>query len=264
MNGSTPPPPPPGHSADSARPSSGLAIAALVLGILSILLSWVLVGGLLALVGIGLAATALRRKPPRPATAQWGLVLSIFGLLGGIGFGVLYLYGLPKLAADLKRSQGISEFTEWVGVEAPSFQLTTLDGQTVQLKDWRGKRVVLDFWATWCPPCRKEIPHFVKLHNETSRDQLMILGISDEDEATLKSFVKRQKVSYPIASSKGVRLPEPYALIRAIPTTFFIDRKGIIQKVVVGYHDFEDLKRLALGPDYAGELKPPPNSARSQ
>jgi len=83
------------------------------------------------------------------------------------------------------------------------------------------------------------------------------------DEATLKSFVKRQKVSYPIASSKGVRLPEPYALIRAIPTTFFIDRKGIIQKVVVGYHDFEDLKRLALGPDYAGESKPAPNSTRS-
>jgi peroxiredoxin len=144
-------------------------------------------------------------------------------------------------------------------VQAPEFTVMALDGQKISLSALKGKRVVLDFWATWCPPCVKEIPHFVRLQNETSREDIVILGISSENEAKLRPFVTKHKVNYLIASAQG--LPAPFSAIQSIPTTFFIDRRGIIQSVLVGYHEFNDLKEEALQSDHVGEPKPPPTSA---
>jgi thiol-disulfide isomerase/thioredoxin len=121
--------------------------------------------------------------------------------------------------------------------------------------------VVLDFWATWCPPCVREIPHFIRLHNETSRDDLIIVGISSEADSKLKPFVKKYGVSYPIASAND--LPSPYSDVRAIPTTFFIDRQGVIQSVLVGYHELKELKTRAQSPDFKGEPKSAPASPTS-
>ena len=101
-----------------------------------------------------------------------------------------------------------------------------------------------------------EIPHFVQLFNQTSRNNLIIVGISSEDAATLKDFVKKQGVTYPIGSAKN--LAPPYADVQSIPTTFFIDRKGVIQTVAIGYHDFDDLKGEALAEDVPGIPKPAP------
>src|SRR5438477_273138 len=81
-------------------------------------------------------------------------------------------------------------------------------------------------------PCVRERPHLIKLQNETTRDELVVVGISKEDEMTLKTFVKTKGVNYPIASATD--LPSPYKDVQAVPTTFFIDRKGVIQSVVVG------------------------------
>jgi peroxiredoxin len=150
----------------------------------------------------------------------------------------------------------MSQFEDWKGVAAPDFSVTTLDGKTVQLSELKGKRVIVDFWATWCPPCVREIPHFIKLNSESPADELAIVGISSEDENTLKSFVKKKGINYSIASAD--HLPAPYDEVRSIPTTFFIDRKGIIQDVLVGYHDFGKLKTHALADDFEGEPKPAP------
>lgn len=248
-------------AADSVRapvPALGLAIASLVLGILALVLSFLVLGGILGLIGLILGIAHLVKKRRPAVMARWGTALSIIGLIASIGFAALYYTAyrqFTKLMQSASQSEEV-DFTQWEGVKAPDISVTTLNGQLIKLSDLKGKRLVLDFWATWCPPCRREIPHFIELYNETSRDNLVIVGISDEDTKTLEGFVKKNGVNYPIASAKN--LPPPYSDIQAIPTTFFIDRQGVIQTVVVGYHEYSDLKSDALAPDFQGVTKPAP------
>ncbi len=119
---------------------------------------------------------------------------------------------------------------------------------------------MLDFWATWCPPCLEEIPHFNDLAGESFEDDLIIIGISAEDEDTLKTFVEEEGVVYPIASMD--LLISPYGDVTALPTTFFIDRNGVIQTVLSGYHELEQLRASAHAEDYAEEVKSPPSSTQ--
>ena len=266
MNPTTPSPPAP-LLAQSA-PRLGLAVASLVLGILAFVSSFFVVGALFGLIGVILGVAHLLRRQGRNGMAWIGLVLSTVGILVGAGSAWWISKNLvPKFQSEFKKamdtaSRGASPATEsddfgnWLGVAAPDISVTTLDGQTLKLSELKGKRVVLDFWATWCPPCVQEIPHFIKLRSEAAADQVAIVGISSEDTATLKSFVKKKGINYPIASADD--LPAPYKDVSGIPTTFFIDRKGIIQNVFVGYHDFDNLKTHALAEDFAGEAKPAP------
>jgi peroxiredoxin len=142
-------------------------------------------------------------------------------------------------------------FDNWKGKMAPDFTVTNVDGQQIKLGDLKGRRVVIDFWATWCPPCLKEIPHFDQLSRETPHDDLEIIGISVEDPAVVKKFAKEHNLPYSIVSAAD--LPSPFGEVQKIPTTFIIDRHGIIQSVLEGYHDLSELKKLAVAQDYAGK-----------
>jgi len=254
-----PPPPPVAQSS----PRLGLAIASLVLGILAFLSSFLVVGALLGLLGLILGVAHVLRRQGRNGMAWTGVVLSVFSIVIGAGFGVIYFKAInspevKKMFEAATSGVGASEdeFKNWKGVAAPDFSVTTLDGKAIKLSELKGKRVVVDFWATWCPPCVMEIPHFIKLSADSPADELVIVGISSEDVATLKSFVKKKGMNYPIASADD--LPAPYDEVSSIPTTFFIDRKGVIQEVLTGYHDFEKLKEHALAADFEGEPKPAP------
>lgn len=264
-----PPSLPPAVPHPSPAPRLGLAIASLALGILAFISSIVVVGAVFGFIGVILGVAHLMRRQGRNGMAWTGLVLSIVGILVGAGMGVLgfKIFRSPEFQAQFKKAMETAsrgappetesdEFGDWVGVMAPDLSMTTLDGQILNLAELKGKRVVLDFWATWCPPCVQEIPHFIKLRSDASEDELVIVGISTEDAPTLKSFVKKKRINYPIAAA--AELPAPYKNVSGIPTTFFIDRKGVIQNVFVGYHDFDNLKTHALAGDFQGEPKPAP------
>lgn len=136
---------------------------------------------------------------------------------------------------------------EYIGIATPDMTLTDLDGNKIILSELKGKRIVLDFWATWCPPCKKEIPHFIELRKTTDSKELVIIGISNESAEKIKGFAEKHDINYPLVSTRDDKLPEPYNKITSIPTTFFIDRQGVIENVLVGYHSFEELKNNALG-----------------
>jgi peroxiredoxin len=108
-----------------------------------------------------------------------------------------------------------------------NFTLTDLSGRTWTLKDLHGKVVMVNFWATWCPPCRKEMPDLETLNQRFGSQGLVILGISDEDAATVSPFIAQQKVTYPILLDPGRKVNELFQ-IDGIPKTFIYGRDGKI------------------------------------
>ncbi len=123
---------------------------------------------------------------------------------------------------------------------APDFRVTGLDGKPIQLSALKGKVVLLDFWATWCPPCKAEIPHFKALKSAYGPKGVEIIGLSvdQEGEGVVRSFAQAEGMNYPIAVV-GQDLTQKYGGIRGIPTTFLIDKEGRIAKKYVGYQDKE-------------------------
>lgn len=120
--------------------------------------------------------------------------------------------------------------------KAPEFKLTEIDGKEIKLSDYKGKIVILDFWATWCGPCRRGIPDLVSLQKEY-KDKLVVIGISlDKVSGTdkdVKGFMKEYKINYPVIWGNE-KVTKDYGDIQAIPTSFVIDQKGNIVDKHVG------------------------------
>lgn len=118
---------------------------------------------------------------------------------------------------------------------APDFALTDITGAPLRLADHRGKVVLLNFWATWCPPCVREIPDLVALREELGPDRVEVLGISLDTtgEDGVREFVRRHGVTYPVAVDTA-NVSASYGGVSGIPTTFVIDAEGRVVKTIVG------------------------------
>jgi peroxiredoxin len=121
-----------------------------------------------------------------------------------------------------------------VGNVAWDFTLSTLEREGIKLSDLRGKKVMLNFWATWCGPCRLEIPAMVKLYEEMRGQDFEILAINlREDRQKVQSFADELNMTFPVLLDQSGKVSQAY-YVRGIPTTVFIDEEGIIQIVHVG------------------------------
>jgi thiol-disulfide isomerase/thioredoxin len=126
---------------------------------------------------------------------------------------------------------------------APMFSIRTLDGKVTKLADLRGRPVVVDFWATWCRPCRASIPHLSQMQDRFANRGLVVLGMAldDGDPQKVREFANKLGVHFRVGMADEKTLDD-YGPIRSIPTTIFVNRQGEIVRRVVGYIDEETLE----------------------
>ena len=129
------------------------------------------------------------------------------------------------------------------GDQAPDFRVLADDGRTVSLADYRGKVVLLDFWATWCGPCKLEIPWFEEFQRQHQGKGFAVIGVSMDDEGweVVKPFLTRLKVNYRVLIGND-QTAQLYGGVDALPTTFLIDREGRIAAVHVGLVDRKEFE----------------------
>jgi peroxiredoxin len=191
-----------------------------------------------------------------------GIIFAV--LVAMLGFAIYDFVASSKEQANEENqtSQNTNPITEdtsaanldnpTVGLEAgnlaPDFTLETLDGKTVRLSDYRGKTILLNFWATWCPPCRSEMPDMQKFYED---EDVEILAVNlTQQEASMedvKSFVEEYGLTFPVLLDQNLQVATDYG-IQVIPSSFMIDKNGIIQYTALGALNYEtmvsELKKL--------------------
>jgi cytochrome c biogenesis protein CcmG/thiol:disulfide interchange protein DsbE len=134
-----------------------------------------------------------------------------------------------------------SAFAAKIGEVAPDFVRADFADKQFRLSDYRGKLVLLNFWATWCPPCREEMPLFSKWQREYKTKGLQVIGVSmDDDGASVKEFLAEHPVTYPIVMG-DVKLAETYGGVLGLPLSYLIDMQG---RVVARYQGEADLAKM--------------------
>ncbi len=173
-----------------------------------------------------------------------------------LAFRVLGLAGLVVLGGCMARQEAVEAASSVKPAEernnAPDFTLKDPDGKTVHLSDYRGSVVLLNFWATWCGPCKIEIPWFVEFERQHKDRGFAVLGVSMDEGGweTVKPYLQRVKVNYRILMGTD-EVAEAYGGVSSLPTTFVIDREGKIASVhvgLVGKSEYENDISEVLGP----------------
>jgi thiol-disulfide isomerase/thioredoxin len=163
--------------------------------------------------------TAPRASNRRSITIVVILILVVTGMIVS-----------SKYLVKNQSSSGTSLVGSVIGKAAPDFQLTSIDGKTVKLSDFKGKAVVLNFWATWCAPCKIEIPWFVELQKQYGPNGLVIVGVDMDDNPSAESigkFAHEQDINYTVLLGNE-KVADLYGGAEALPTTFYIGRDGKI------------------------------------
>ena len=134
-------------------------------------------------------------------------------------------------------SNSITGHSQGIGNQAPLFSGKTISGDTVNLSDYKGKVTILDFWASWCKPCKEEFPFLIELYNQNSEKKFSILTINeDEESANMKKFIDNleKEIPFKIILDKNAKIIELYG-IESMPSVFVIDKKGIVRFTHIGF-----------------------------
>ena len=135
------------------------------------------------------------------------------------------------------------------GNQAPDFTLTTLDGEELKLSDYRGKKVILNFWATWCPPCKAEMPHMQSFYEE-NHEEVEVIAVNltnmDKGEEAINTFLEDYELTFAIPLDEAGDIGMQYQAF-TIPTSYAIDKNGIIQKKIIGPMDEAMMKSIVDG-----------------
>jgi peroxiredoxin len=154
-------------------------------------------------------------------------------------FSIVVVIGMLTLASNLfsDKSKPLQ------GDKAPDFALAGLDGKVYRLSDYKGKSVVVNFWGTFCPPCKEEMPAIQSVYDSTQRSDIEIIGVSlDKSSITVKSFVDQYSVKFPIVMDDKEEIRKKYGVVN-YPTTFFINPNGDIVEIKVGQMSKDYLQR---------------------
>lgn len=143
-------------------------------------------------------------------------------------------------------SEGLSQ-----GDIPPDFELKTLDGKTIRLSEQKGKKVILNFWASWCPPCKAEMPHMENYYKTKAKDQnveIIAVNLTTAEKGTnklekIKNFVKEYDLTFPVPLDENGEVGKTYQTI-TIPTSYMIDTNGLIHKRIIGPMDGEMIEKL--------------------
>lgn len=174
-------------------------------------------------------ALAIRagKKGPLPLSAKIGVTISSLSLL-------LTLLPTRDGIARLKQTRN----RQLHDVAAPDFATTDLRGNPHRLSDYKGKVVLINIWATWCEPCRNEMPKLDQLYRDKQLDGFVVLGISDESAATQQTFLTQVRVTYPLLVVNE-QIPKIYREIAQYPASFLVDREGRLQPAPAPRQPFE-------------------------
>jgi peroxiredoxin len=181
---------------------------------------------------------------------KWILFIVLIGMLGWAVFD--FIESKNQTAKQLENTDEVQETGAEtskeveepsigleIGNKAPEFQLQTLTGDHVKLSDFRGNRVMINYWATWCPPCRAEMPDMEKFHRD---EDVVILAVNLTDTETsltdVESFSDEYKLTFPILLDKNLDVSKLY-MIQPIPTTFMVDSNGIIRYKAFGAMNYD-------------------------
>ncbi|AOM12259.1 MULTISPECIES: redoxin domain-containing protein [Bacillus cereus group] len=176
---------------------------------------------------------------------MWRKLTIIVVLLCLAGYAAYEQFGNKEQAVKVKQEKSEAAMKEIIarngieiGKSAPDFELTKLDGTNVKLSDLKGKKVILNFWATWCGPCQQEMPDMEAFYKE-HKENVEILAINytpsekGGGEEKVSNFVKEKGITFPILLDKNIDVTTAYKVI-TIPTSYFIDTKGVIQDKFIG------------------------------
>jgi thiol-disulfide isomerase/thioredoxin len=183
--------------------------------------------------------------------------LVAFGLLAFLLILLLYISFMDKREEERGHLSSVVEeslkgkvpgeenkkFLEEATKKFSELNFLTIDGKEVKLSDYKGKVVLVNFWASWCPPCKEEMPIFEKVYHKYSDKNFVILAVNmDTSEGALKEFLEKNRYSFPIVRMKG----EAGLNIPGLPTSYLVDKDGSVKKIRLGiYKELEeDLSKL--------------------
>ena len=175
--------------------------------------------------------------------SRTGLVIMLTGFaLVGLAVGLAFFNFPTTWPSSGDTGSVIPGLAEFVGSEAPDFELRILDGDPLKLTDLRGRVVLLNFWATWCGPCRVEMPD-LQARADRWADRLTVVGVNfDESEAEVRSFRDELGLTFPLVLDPGAKVQNLYRIV-GYPTTVFVDAQGIVRAQHVGLMSPEQLDK---------------------